>query len=191
MQRNKVGVLMESDFYEPEIRHYQACFAPAGLEVHFLTRLWGQEALTFYGHEEREPFVCRESFEHLDDAALASYAAVIVPAGIVADRLRYTEDIEKLPPACVFLQRVFADPAVVKGVICHGAWLCAPVPELVRGRRMVVHNNLLGDAKLMGVQYVNEDVVVDGDLVSARTGGDHVAFVDAILRRVRALHDLA
>jgi protease I len=42
----------------------------------------------------------------------------------------------------------------------------------VRGRRVVVHNNLLGDARNMGAIYVNEDVVVDGDdLVTARTGG--------------------
>lgn len=188
MKRNKVAVLIEGDFYEPEIEFYLTCFTPVHLEVHFLTRLWGQSHLTFFGHEERKPFICRESFETIDDAALSSYAAVIVPAGIVADRLRYTEDIEKLPPACVFLQRVFADKAMIKGIICHGAWLCAPVPELVRGRRMVVHNNLLGDAKLMGIRYVNEDVVVDGDLVSARTGGDHVEFVAAILRQIKDLH---
>jgi hypothetical protein len=46
---------------------------------------------------------------------------------------------------------------------------------------MVVHNNLLGDAKLMGINYVDEDVVVDGDLVSARTGGEHVAFAQRII----------
>lgn len=184
MKRNKVAILMESDFYEPEIAYYQTCFAEKGLQTHFLTRLWGQKELTFYGHEARQPFVCRESFEILTDDDLKEYAAVIVPAGIVADRLRYTEDIAKLPPACAFLERVFRFPAIVKGIICHGVWLCAPIPHTVRGRRMVVHNNLLGDAKLMGIEYVNQDIVVDGDLVSARTGGDHAAFAAQVMKCV-------
>src|SRR5262249_31937374 len=84
--------------------------------------------------------------------------------------LRYTEDINKLPPATEFLRRAFAHKHILKGIICHGAWLAAPAPELLRGRRVVVHNNLLGDARNMGAHYVNEDVVVDGDLVTARTG---------------------
>ena len=60
--RNKVGVLIESDFYEPEIEYYSKCFKDVGLEVHFLTRLWGNAELTFKGHEERKPFKCNESF---------------------------------------------------------------------------------------------------------------------------------
>ena len=45
------------------------------------------------------------------------------------------------------LQRAaFAEPSVLKGIICHGMWLMAPVPELMKGRRVVVHNNLHGDA---------------------------------------------
>lgn len=176
--RNKVGVLIESDFYEPEIEYYSKCFKDVGLEVHFLTRLWGQAELTFKGHEERKLFKCNESFEHVD---LKEYAAIIIPAGMVADRLRYTEDVHKLPPACEFLKKCFADKELIKGIICHGVWLMAPISDLVRGRKMVVHNNLLGDAKLMGIDYVDSDVVVDGDLVSARTGGEHIQFAQRII----------
>ena len=60
-------------------------------------------------------------------------------------------------------------------------WLLAPMPELVKGRRAVVHNNLLGDAKNMGIEYVDEDVVVDGDLVTARTGGHCHLFARKII----------
>ncbi len=167
----KIAVLMESDFYEREIFYYQHRFEEEGAELHFLTRLWGQPKLTFTGHEHKIPFDVYESFEGMDDETLRSFSAVIVPSAIVSDRLRYTEDINKLPPAVEFLRRAFAEPGIVKGIICHGMWLVAPVPELVRGRRVVVHNNLLGDAKNMGAVYVDQDLVVDGDLVTARTGG--------------------
>ena len=171
LQGKKVAVLLESDFYEKEIFYYEHRFPEEGIELHFLTRLWGQPYITFKGHEEHYPLECHESFENMDDATLRSYAAIIVPSGIVSDRLRYTEDPKKIPPATEFLRRAFAEKSIIKGIICHGMWLVSPAPELVKGRRVTVHNNLVGDAKAYGAIYSDEDVVVDGDLVTARTGG--------------------
>jgi len=181
LQGKKIAILMEDDFYEPEIFYYQRRFPEEGAEAHFLTRLWGQPSLTFKGHEYKIPLEVNRSFEGMDDAALRQYAAIIVPSGMVADRLRYTEDINKLPPAVEFLKRAFAIRSIIKGIICHGLWLAAPAPELVRGRRLVVHNNLLGDARNMAAQYVDEDVVVDHDLVTARSGGHCHLFARQII----------
>jgi deglycase len=167
---NRVALLIESDYYEPEIHYYQHRFQEAGIDLHLMTRLWGQPSITFLGHEFRAPLECGMSFEGIDDDALRGYAAVIVPSGIVADRLRYTEDVHRLPPATDFLRRAFAEKSVIKGIICHGMWLVAPLPELVRGRPVVVHNNLIGDARNMGAIYTDQDLVVDRDLVTARTG---------------------
>ena len=183
--RYKIGILIESDFYEPEIEYYSTYFKDAGFDVHFLSRLWGNAELTFKGHEERRHFKCNESFENITESDLKSYAAVIIPAGYVADRLRFTDDIHKLPPACEFLKKCFADKGIIKGIICHGAWLMSPISHLVKGRKMVVHNNLLGDAKVMGIDYVDQDVVIDGDLVSARTGGEHIPFAKAIIETIQ------
>jgi len=167
----KVAVLIESDFFEPEIHYYQRRFAEEGAEVHFLTRLWGNTELTFAGHEWRAPFSAHRSVEGVDDETLRSYAAVIVPSGMVSDRLRYTEDVTKLAPAVDFVRRAFNEPSVLKGVICHGFWLLATIPETIRGRKVVCHNNLVGDVRNMGAEYVDSDVVVDGhDLVTGRTG---------------------
>jgi protease I len=186
MPGTKVAVLIESDFYENEIFYYQHRFAEDGVELHFLSRLWGNTSLTFTGHEFRAPLVCSESFEALSDDSLRSFAAVIVPSGMVADRLRYTEDPAKVPPATTFLARAFAEDRIVKGIICHGLWLCAPMPELVRGRRLTCHNNLVGDARAYGACYVDEDLVVDGSLVTARTGGHCHLLARTILERLRA-----
>ncbi|WP_405013599.1 DJ-1/PfpI family protein [Kitasatospora sp. NBC_01539] len=181
IEGQKIAVLMESDFYEPEILYYQRRFAEEGGEVHFLTRLWGNDRIVFRGHEYRMPFEVDESFEDMGEYDLKEYGAVIVPSGIVADRLRYTDDVDKLPPAALFLRRAFADPAIIKGIICHGMWLAAPIPSVVRGRRAVVHNNLLGDLRNMGGVYIDEDVVVDDDLVTARTGNHCHLFARTII----------
>jgi len=170
LQGKKIGILIESDYYEKEIFYYEHRFPEEGADLHFLTRLWGQPSLTFTGHENKAPFECHESFENMDDAALASFSAIIVPSGIVADRLRYSEDINQLPPATRFIQRAFANKKILKGIICHGMWLVAPMPELVRGRRVVAHNNLIGDVRNMGAIYTDQDVVIDGDLITGRAG---------------------
>ena len=184
LKGKKIGILIESDFYEKEIFYYQLRFAEEGAELHFLTRLWGQPSQTFKGHEYHIPFECHESFENMDDEMLRSYSAIIVPSAMVSDRLRYTEDINILPPAVQFLKRAFAEREIIKGIICHGMWLIALVPELIRGRMVVAHNNLLGDVRNMGAIYTNEDVVVDGDLVTARTGDHCNLFAQKIIEMV-------
>ena len=181
MKAKKIGILFEGDFYENEIFYYQYRFAEEGYELHFLSRLWGQNSLTFYGHEYKVPMECRESFESISDEELQTFDAIIVPSGMVSDRLRWTEDIEQLPPACTFLKKAFSYPGILKGIICHGLWLTAPITEVIQGRKLVCHNNLIGDARAYGAVYTNQDVVVDGDLVTARSGGHAHLFAKKII----------
>src|SRR5438270_13780531 len=98
LKGKKIGILIESDFYEKEIFYYEHRFPEEGAELHFLSRLWGQSSLTFTGHELKAPFECHESLEAMDDATLRSFAAIIVPSAFVSDRLRWTEDVTKLAP---------------------------------------------------------------------------------------------
>lgn len=184
--KKKVGVLIEGDYYEKEVFYYEHRFPEEGIELHFLTRMWGQSQLTFTGHEWKVPFEVRESFENMSDEELRTYSAIIVPSGIVSDRLRYTEDVNKMPPATEFLKRAFAEKQIIKGIICHGMWLVAPATDLVRGRKVVVHNNLIGDAKAYGATYVDQDVVVDGDLVTGRTGNHCHLFARKIIDMMAA-----
>ena len=181
---HKIAVLIESDFYEHEISYYRYRFPEEGAEVHFLTRLWGQPSLTFTGHEYKTPLVCSESFEGMDDETLRGYSAIIMPSAMVSDRLRYSEDLAVLPPATVLMRRAFAEPGIVKGIICHGLWIMSRVPELVRGRRLVCHPNLYGDALNMGAEYVDSDVVVDADLVTARSGAQAGVFARTIIEQL-------
>lgn len=195
LQGKKVGILIESDFYEEEIFYYKRRFPEEGMELHFLTNLWGQPSLTFRGHEQHYPLEVSESFVDMPEDELDSYSAIIVPAGMVSDRLRWTPAVEKHPPAVEFLQRAFARQSILKGIICHGMWLMARTPELVRGRRVTTHNNLYGDVRNMGAIYTDQDVVVDGDLVTGRTGGHCAPFarriIDLLNTEAGELHELS
>jgi protease I len=179
-----IAILLEADYFEPEIAYYERRFAEDGAQVHFLTRLWGQPSLTFAGHEYRAPMVVERSLEGVDDETLRTYSAVIVPSGMVSDRLRYTEDPRGIAPATEFFGRAMAAPGVLTGIICHGLWLLASTPHLIRGRRLVVHNNLVGDLLNMGGQYVDEDVVVDGDLITGRSGHHCHLFARTLIEQI-------
>ncbi|MEO6084322.1 MAG: DJ-1/PfpI family protein [Umezawaea sp.] len=167
-----IAILMETDYVEAEIDYYRLRFAEEGAEVRFLTRLWGQESITFIGHEHHLPFTVDGDLELVDEELLRSFDALIVPSGMVSDRLRYAETPDGVAPAVDLLRRAFDEPSVLKGIICHGLWLAAPIPEVVRGRQLTCHNNLVADARNMGAVYTDQDVVVSGDLVTARSA-DH------------------
>jgi protease I len=167
-----VAILMESDYVEPEIDYYRRRFAEEGARVELLTRLWGRDDMTFVGHEYGAPLAVDGDLEQVDDDRLRGYAALIVPGGMVADRLRYAERAGELAPAVQLLRRAFAEPSVLKGVICHGMWLLSPIPEVVAGRAVTCHNNLISDVRHMGAAYTDQDVVVSADLVTGRSA-DH------------------
>lgn len=181
----KIGILLENRFIEREIFYYQSYFQTEGWEPVFLTRLWGQPRLTFKGLEYQAEITVDHSFESLSDADLAEYAAVIVPAGYVADYLLYAEKPGEVSPAGKFLERLMSKPEIVKGFICHSLWLAGPIKESFAGRRVTCHNNIISHVRNAGMEYADEDVASDGDLITARTGGHHGAFAKAILANLK------
>ncbi len=176
-----IAILMEADYVEPELDYYLRRFPEEGARVVLLTRLWGQPSLTFRGHEYRIPITVDGDLEAVDEQRLREFDALIVPSGMVSDRLRYCEDVRELAPAVRLLRAAFAIPALLKGIICHGLWLAAPIPEAIAGRRVTCHNNLVGDIRNMGALYADQDVVVDRDLVTARTAGHCHLFARMII----------
>jgi D-arabinose 1-dehydrogenase-like Zn-dependent alcohol dehydrogenase len=61
-----------------------------------------------------------------------------------------------------------------------GVWLVAPMP-LARDRKVVAHNNLYGDVRNMDATYTDQDIVVEGDLVTGRTGDHCGLFASSII----------
>ncbi|HRY28471.1 MAG TPA: DJ-1/PfpI family protein [Elusimicrobiota bacterium] len=177
----KIGILLENRFIDQEIVYYSNRFKEEGMDVEFLTRLWGQPRLTFKGLELGMSMTVEKSFENMDDATLRSYAAIIVPAGMVADMLRYAEKPGDLAPAVQFMKRVMAEKKILKGLICHALWIFDPIPEVIRGRKVTCHNNVIGSVRNTGAQYVDQDIVRDDDLVTARTGGLFAPFARKII----------
>ena len=60
-------------------------------------------------------------------------------------------------------------------VICHGGWLLISA-DLVKGKMLTSWPSLTDDLKNAGATWVNQEVVVDGHLISSRKPDDIPAF---------------
>jgi len=189
----KIAVLVETEFIPEEIEAYQKRFAELGATVHLMSRLWGQESAHFVSDVD----AVGKSLQYLDvnidfqNVDINDYAAVIMSANYTSVRLRYFQPPEGQPispeqvrtaPAVQFFAKAMTNPKIIKGLLCHGLWLLTPMPELLKGRRVICHEVVLADIANAGAVYVPSptNIVVDGDLVTGRSGQDVHAFIDAI-----------
>lgn len=198
----RVAVLVESEFIPEEIDAYRREFRARGASVDFVSRLWGSEKQTFISdveHPDQIPVTLDVTVD-IGSVDESDYAAVIMSANYTSVRLRYfepatdedgrpltvTADAWRSPPAVQFFARAMGNPAIVKGALCHGLWILTPVPELLRGRRVICHRVVLADIMNAGGVYTPSDthVVVDADLVTGERGADVVPFIEAITEKI-------
>jgi protease I len=112
----------------------------------------------------------------LDQAQPDDFDALLLPGGVMnPDRLR-------LEPRAVQFVRAFFDAAKPVAVICHGPWTVVEAGA-ARGRRITSWPSLRTDLQNAGAQWVDQEVVVDGNLVSSRKPDDLPAFNREMLKR--------
>ena len=121
MPEKKIGILIENRFYDQEIIYYTNRFPEEGIEVDLMTRLWGQQSLTFKGLELGMALTVNKSSENLTDNEIEMYSAFIVPAGMVADMLRYAQKPGDLSPAVQFIKKIMPMKKIYKCSIGKGA----------------------------------------------------------------------
>jgi protease I len=67
------------------------------------------------------------------------------------------------------------------GAICHAGWvLCSA--DVLRGRKVTCYKAIKDDMIHAGAEYVDEEVVVDGNLITSRMPTDLPAFCREIAR---------
>lgn len=187
--RNKIGILLENRFIDREIIYYLNRFKEENLKVITFTRLWGQNQLTFKGMELGMDITVHNSFEVLDDDMLNEFAAFIVPAGYVADYLLYSEKPKEISPAALFISNIMKNKNIIKGFICHSLWLAAPVKEAFKGRKVTCHNNIISHVENADMVYVDSDINIDDDLITARTGDNFAEFSATLINEIKKRED--
>ena len=127
-----------------------------------------------------------QAYNHLDpadtfpvdrtvaDASPGDYAALVLPGGVAnGDQLRTDS-------GAVAFTRSFLDSGKPVAAICHAIWSLVEA-DAVRGRELTSWPSLQTDVRNAGGEWVDREVVVDGNLVTSRKPDDLPAFTDALL----------
>jgi protease I len=161
--------------------------ANEGIEQVELTEPW--KAVTDAGHEAL--VVSPESGEiqmlnHLDkadtkqvdvtvaDARFEDFDAIVLPGGVAnPDALRTHEG------AVAFVREAVAAGRPV-AAICHAPWTLVEA-DVVRGRRLTSWPSLQTDIRNAGGEWVDESLVIDGNLITSRKPDDLPDFCGAVV----------
>jgi protease I len=107
------------------------------------------------------------------DARARDYDALVIPGGYAPDKMRRV-------PELLQIVREMHDEGKPIGAICHAAWV--PISAgILKGKRMTCVSAIKDDVINAGADYVDEPVVVDGNLVTSRTPADLPVFLPALI----------
>jgi protease I len=110
----------------------------------------------------------------LDAARSADFAGLLIPGGFMPDKLRRDARV-------LSLTREFFEQGKLVAFICHGGWI--PISaKILKGRRATGSLGIKDDLENAGALWVDEPVVVDGNLVSSRTPVDLPRFAKAMVQ---------
>ncbi len=110
----------------------------------------------------------------VDDVDASDFDALVVPGGYAPDKLRQS-------PAVLSLVEKFDADGKPIAFICHAGWV--PVSAgIVKGRRVTSVGAIQDDMVNAGADWVDEECVVDGNLISARTPADMGPWMKAFLQ---------
>ena len=113
----------------------------------------------------------------VEDVSVGDYDALVIPGGVGnPDTMRSDEN-------AVRFVREFSESGKPMAVICHGPWMLVEA-DVVRDRKLTSFGSIKTDVKNAGGNWVDDEVVVDGNLVTSRNPDDIPAFNEKLLELV-------
>ncbi len=171
LKGKKVAILAADMFERVELEQPRKALEDAGADVDVVSIHDGE----IKGFDHFDPASTVEVDRTVEDASPDDYDALMIPGGVGnPDQLRGDEN------AVAFVRR-FHDAGKPMAVICHGPWILVE-SGVVRGKRLTSWPTLETDIRNAGGEWVDEEVVVDGSLVTSRKPDDIPAFNETMLR---------
>jgi protease I len=161
----RVAVLIEDNYNLDEFIYPYHRFQEAGAEVKVI------------GTSRTDTFTSHDRAVKADlpaaDASVADFDAVIIPGGYSPDMMRRDK------PMVDFVRDMDAAGKPV-AAICHAGWMLVSA-KIVKGRNATCFYSVRDDLEAAGANWLDEAVVVDGNLVTSRTPSDLPVFCAAVI----------
>jgi deglycase len=171
LKGKKVAILAADMFERVELEEPRKALEDAGADVEIVSIHDGE----IKGFDHFEPANTLKVDRTVEEVSPGDFDALLIPGGVGnPDQLRGDEN-------AVSFVRAFHDSGKPLAVICHGPWMLVE-SGVVRGKRITSWPTLQTDVRNAGGDWVDEEVVVDGTLVTSRKPDDIPAFNREMLR---------
>jgi len=171
LKGKKVAILAADMFERVELEEPRKALEGEGAEVEVVSLEHGE----IKGFDHFDPANTVKVDRTVEEASPDDYDALLIPGGVGnPDQLRGDEN------AVSFVQQ-FHRAGKPIAVICHGPWMLVE-SGVVRGKRVTSWPTLETDIRNAGGDWVDHEVVVDGNLVTSRKPDDIPAFNREMLR---------
>jgi protease I len=164
----KIACLLDSMFEDTEFVKPADAFRQAGHQVTVIGLEPGKDLKGYRG------MATVRAEKGIDTVRPDEYDALFIPGGYSPDHLR-------LNPKVVSFTKAFFDADKPVFAICHGPQLLITA-RVVKGRTLTAWPTIQDDLRQLGAKVVDQEVAVDGNLVTSRKPDDIPAFIRESLK---------
>ncbi|MCA1841237.1 MAG: type 1 glutamine amidotransferase [Actinobacteria bacterium] len=112
----------------------------------------------------------------IDDVKASDFDALVIPGGYSPDHLRGNDKMVQLVKQIYEAQKPVA-------AVCHAPWMLVEA-DIVRGKTITSWPTIKTDVKNAGAEWVDQEVVEDGNIITSRKPDDLEAFSKALLSQI-------
>lgn len=165
-----IAVIIDELFEDSEYTEPVNAFKEKG---HQITHVGLEAGKTVKGKKKDTPVVIDKD---LNSVSADDFDALLIPGGFSPDKLRAHEN-------AVRFTKEFAEKGKPIFSICHGPQLLITA-DVIRGRKITGWTSIVQDIKNAGAEFIDAEVVEDGNIVSSRNPNDLPAFIRASLAKL-------
>jgi len=170
LEGKRVAVLAENHYQELEFWYPLLRLREEGAEV----KIVGTGSAKTYTGKYGYPVTVDAA---ADEVSADDFDAIVIPGGYAPDLLRRHESVLKL------VREAFEKGKVV-AAICHAGWVLVSA-GILKGRKVTGFYAIKDDLVNAGATYLDQEVVVDGNLITSRYPDDLPAFCRAIIAALK------
>ncbi len=168
-----VAILATDGFEQAELLEPRRALTAAGATVDIVSLKTGP----IRGFDHLDPGQLVEATKALSEVEASSYDALMLPGGANnPDRLR-------IEPAVRSFVKAFFDADKTVGAICHAPWILIDA-GVADGRTLTSYKTIRQDLKNAGANVLDQEVVVDGNLITSRDPNDLPAFCAKLVEAI-------